>query len=153
MKQLIEKSIKFYGLGHPETITDFNVEKPSDKKTGMYEQLKTISGTKMSVFFDYTLSGNTLSAGTKTERVVKMDEATRKSYLASKPKAVKAATEEDDNVVVKIERPKPTVISKGSFAPKTFSGKLQLTIPKGLDNEGVKAFVLTQINTHLSNGK
>lgn len=142
MKQLIEKSIAFYGMGNPETITDFNVEKPSDKKSKNYADLKAISGRKLSVFFDYTTEA-------PKEKVEKEKVSHKDAYLAKTATITKATTEEGDNVIVKTERAKRVPSSAKSLKPAK-NGKLQLTIPRGLDNEGVKAFVLTQINTHLS---
>jgi hypothetical protein len=53
MKTLIENSIKFIGIGHPDTKTIFNIESEYEKDEMRYKPLQKISGRKLSVKFDY----------------------------------------------------------------------------------------------------
>jgi hypothetical protein len=59
MKTLIENSIKFKGIGHPDTKTIFNIENDSEKDDLRYKSLIKISGRKLVVNFDYSEDDNT----------------------------------------------------------------------------------------------
>jgi hypothetical protein len=52
-KELIENSIKIYGIGHSDTKTVFNIEKEYDRKHFMFKSLTSISGRILTVSFKY----------------------------------------------------------------------------------------------------
>ena len=54
MKQLIEKSIEIYGMGHPDVKTVFNIEKEEDRKLPLFRDLTTICGRTLTAWFKYT---------------------------------------------------------------------------------------------------
>jgi hypothetical protein len=53
MKTLVEKSIKFHGIGHPETKTVFDIESDAERDNIRFKPLDKISGRKLSISFNY----------------------------------------------------------------------------------------------------
>jgi hypothetical protein len=53
MKTLIESSIKFRGIGHPETKTVFSIENESERGDRRFKSLTAISGRRLVATFDY----------------------------------------------------------------------------------------------------
>lgn len=52
MKTLVEKSIKFRGIGKPETITIFNIDDETQKLSHLYKELTVLSGRKLTAQFE-----------------------------------------------------------------------------------------------------
>lgn len=53
MKKLIEESIKVLGIGHPATITVFNMKSEEDRNNPMFKNLELLKNRKLSILFDY----------------------------------------------------------------------------------------------------
>jgi len=53
MKKLIEESIKVLGIGHPDTITVFNIQSEEDRNHPMFKNLELFKNRKLSILFDY----------------------------------------------------------------------------------------------------
>lgn len=62
MKTLIEKSISFVGIGHPNTKTVFNIEDASEREDLRFKSLTAISKRKLQVLFNYDEDGQEKSA-------------------------------------------------------------------------------------------
>lgn len=55
MKNLVEKSIKLKGIGHPDTKTIFDITDEKEKKDFRYKSLETWTNRQMSLTFKYTV--------------------------------------------------------------------------------------------------
>ena len=53
MNTLIETSIQIYGIGHPNTITVFNMLSEEDRTKPLFRNLEVLQGRKLTVWFDY----------------------------------------------------------------------------------------------------
>jgi len=81
MKTLIEKSIKIGGIGPYEPKTIFTIEKEQEKKDYKYKSLTTISGRKLSVFFDYTENEQKVSDRLQLVIIKSEDEQEIKTFI------------------------------------------------------------------------
>jgi hypothetical protein len=52
MQTLIERTIQIGGMGHPDTITVFNLTKPEQRNHLRFKSLETICNRKITVWFD-----------------------------------------------------------------------------------------------------
>jgi len=57
MKVLIPNTVQIYGIGHPETITVFNMETEDDRKKIRFKNLEVLQKRKLTVWFDYEENG------------------------------------------------------------------------------------------------
>lgn len=57
MKTLIESSIRFRGIGHPETKTVFSIENESERTDRRFKPLTSIQGRRLVATFDYEEGG------------------------------------------------------------------------------------------------
>lgn len=73
MKTLIENSVKFKGIGNPETFTEFNLENEYSVKNPNFRSLVRLSGRNLTVFFDVTENDEVNSMTTRIQ-VVKSDD-------------------------------------------------------------------------------
>ena len=81
MKTLIEKSIKFRGIGRPELITLFNIESDDEKTSHDFVSLTKISGRLIPVLFTYT-EGDVETASLLRLQVIKSeDEEELKNFV------------------------------------------------------------------------
>ena len=58
MKNLIENSIQIYGIGHPDTITIFNMKSEEDRNHPRFKNLEVLKNRTLTVWFDYQEEGS-----------------------------------------------------------------------------------------------
>lgn len=52
MTSVVENSIQIYGMGHPDTITVFNMKSEEDRKHFRFKNLTSIINRKLTIWFD-----------------------------------------------------------------------------------------------------
>lgn len=58
MKNLVQKSIKLKGIGHPDTKTIFDITDEKEKQDFRYKSLETWKNRQMSLLFKYTVDSD-----------------------------------------------------------------------------------------------
>lgn len=58
MKNLVEKSIKLMGIGHPDTKTIFDIQDEKEKQNFRYKSLDAWTNRQMSLTFKYTVDSD-----------------------------------------------------------------------------------------------
>lgn len=81
MKTLIEKSIKFRGIGKPELITLFNIEDESEKTSPDFVSLTKISGRQIPVLFTYTEDDVETPSSLRLQVIKSEDEEELKNFV------------------------------------------------------------------------
>ena len=75
MKTLIESSIRFRGVGHPETKTVFSIENESERTDRRFKSLTSIQGRRLVATFDYE-EGDTKKKGYLLLTVIRSEDET-----------------------------------------------------------------------------
>jgi hypothetical protein len=73
MKNLIEKSVKFKGIGSPETFTEFNLENEYSTKNPKFKSLTRLSGRTITILFDVQENDEVVSMSTRMEIIRSSD--------------------------------------------------------------------------------
>lgn len=81
MKTLIEKSIKFRGIGRPDLKTLFNIENDIEKESPDFVSLTKISGRLIPVLFTYTEDDVETPSSLRLQVIKSEDEEELKNFV------------------------------------------------------------------------